>query len=339
MLERLGHFVVRRRWWVLAATLIVVIVAGLFGGKVADSLKPGGFDSPKVESLRAGNILGARFHQAPPNFVLLVTARTGTVDSPAVRRAGIALTNEISSEPGIAQTLSHWSFGPGSPLESRDRRRAIIVATIAGSDDHASKIAKPLTPKYSRTNDLVTVRVGGFQPVFNEISDTIQKDLAAGESIAIPLTLILLIVVFASLVAALLPVGVGLISILMTFLVLRLIASVTDVSVFALSMVTAMGLGLAIDYSLFIVSRFREELRKGADTESAIVTTVRTAGRTIIFSGITVAVCLSALLVFPLFFFKSFGYAGIGVVAAAVLGAVVFLPATLAAVGPAVRSE
>jgi RND superfamily putative drug exporter len=133
-----------------------------------------------------------------------------------------------------------------------------------------------------------------------------------------------------------LPLGIGIISIMMTFLILRLIASVTDVSVFALSMVTAMGLGLAIDYSLFVVSRFREELRKGADTEAAIVTSVRTAGRTIIFSGITVAVCLSALIVFPLFFFKSFGYAGIGVVAAAVLGAVVFLPALLAVLGPRV---
>src|SRR5438445_1023649 len=109
MLDRLGHFVVRRRWWVLAATLVVVVVAGIFGGKVADHLKPGGFDSPNVESLRAANVLGTRFHQAPPNFVVLVTARHGTVDSPAVRRAGIALTNELSSERGIAQTLSHWS--------------------------------------------------------------------------------------------------------------------------------------------------------------------------------------------------------------------------------------
>jgi RND superfamily putative drug exporter len=134
-------------------------------------------------------------------------------------------------------------------------------------------------------------------------------------------------------VAASLPLAIGIISILGTFLVLRVISSLTDVSVFALSMVTAMGLGLAIDYSLFIVSRYREELRKGADVETAVVTTVRTAGRTIIFSGITVAVSLSALLVFPLYFFKSFGYAGIGVVLTAVVGAVVFLPSVLAMLG------
>jgi RND superfamily putative drug exporter len=336
VLERLGHFVVRRRWPVLAATIAFVLVSGALGGRVADHLKTGGFDSPSVESQRAADALGAQFHQAPPNFLLLVTSRHRTVDDAAVRRAGVALTNELSGERDVTQVLSHWALGPGSPLESRDHRRAIVVANIAGTDEHAGKIAKTLTSKYTRDSSLITVRVGGFQPVFNEISDTIQKDLSKGESVAIPLTLVLLIVVFGSVVAAATPLAVGIISILGTFLVLRVIASVTNVSVFALSMVTAMGLGLAIDYSLFVVSRFREEMRKGEDTETAIVTTVRTAGRTIVFSGFTVAVCLAALIVFPLYFFKSFGYAGIGVVATAVLGATVFLPALLAVLGPRV---
>jgi RND superfamily putative drug exporter len=336
MLERLGGLVVRRRWWVLAGTLVFVLLAGAFGGTVADRLKTGGFDAPGVESQRAAAALGADFHQAPPNFLLLVTARRGTVDDARVRREGIALANELSAEPGVTQVLSHWALGPGSPLESRDRRHALIVASIAGNDEHAGKVAKSLTPEYVRSDSAVTVAVGGFQPVFNEISDVIQKDLSRGESVALPVTLALLIVVFGSVVAAATPLAVGIISILGTFLVLRVIASVTDVSIFALSMVTAMGLGLAIDYSLFVVSRFREELRRGATTEAAIVTTVRTAGRTVVFSGVTVAICLAALIVFPLFFFKSFGYAGIGVVATAVVGAVVFLPALLAVLGPRV---
>ena len=336
MLEALGRFTYRQRWPVIAGTIVFVLIAGIFGGKVADHLKTGGFDSPDVESLRASNVLGEQFKQSPPNFLLLVTAKRGTVDSPSVRRAGVALTNELSGEKGVAQVLSHWALGPGSPLESRDHRRAIIVASIPGNDEHAGKIAKALTPRYIRDTDAFTVRVGGFQAVFNEVSDTIEKDLAKGESIAIPLTLVLLIVVFGSLIAAAMPLAVGIIAIIGTFLVLRIIAGITDVSIFALSMVTAMGLGLAIDYSLFIVSRFREEMRKGATTEAAIVSTVRTAGRTVVFSGITVAICLAALIVFPLFFFKSFGYAGIGVVATAVIGAVVFLPAALAALGPRV---
>jgi putative drug exporter of the RND superfamily len=335
-MARLGHFLYRHRRSVLIGTLVIVIVAGVFGGNVAKHLKAGGFDAPDVESTRAADILGKDFHQSPPNFLLLIEAKKGTVDSAAVKAAGIAVTNELSAEDGVGQVLGAWALGAKSPLFSTDRTKAIIAAEILGNDEEAGNRAKAFTPKYTRSNDVIRVRVGGFQALFAEVSEKIEKDLQGAESMAIPLTLILLIVVFASLVAAVLPVSVGIVSILGTFLVLRLIALTTDVSVFALSMVTAMGLGLAIDYSLFIVSRFREELRKGADVESAIVTTVQTAGRTIVFSGFTVAVSLAALLVFPLYFFKSFGYAGIGVVLTAVLGAVVFLPAALSVIGPRV---
>jgi RND superfamily putative drug exporter len=334
MLEALGHFVYRRRRFVLIGTLLFVVIAGAIGGNVQAHLKAGGFDSPDVESQRAANLLGTTFHQSPPNFLLLVEAKNGRVDTGAVKAFGTKLTAQLASEPGVGQVLGAWALGPNSPLLSKDHTKAIIVAEILGTDDAAGKRAKELTPKYTFSNDVANVRVGGYMPLFSEVSDTIEKDLKRAEGIAIPLTLLLLIVVFASLIAAFMPVSVGVISIIGTFFVLRLIAAATNVSVFAISMVTAMGLGLAIDYSLFIVSRFREELRKGADTETAIVTTMRTAGRTIIFGGVTVAVSLAALLVFPLYFFKSFGYAGIGVVLTAVLGAVVFLPAALSAIGP-----
>jgi putative drug exporter of the RND superfamily len=336
MLERLGHFLVRRHRWVLVGTLVTIVLAGALGGNVADHLKAGGFDSPDVESQRASDLLGERFKQAPPNFLLLVSAKHGTVNDPAVRRLGVRLTNELTAENGVGQVLSHWSLGPNSPLQSRDSTKAIIVAEIVGDDQTRGDIVERIQPKYTLDTSDASVRTGGFEPIFKEISETIENDLSKAESIAVPITLILLIVVFGSLVAASLPLGIGVVAVLGTFLVLRLISMVTDVSVFALSMVTAMGLGLAIDYSLFIVSRFREELRKGFDTETAIVNTMRTAGRTIIFSGITVAVSLAALLVFPLYFFKSFGYAGIGVVATAVAGAVIALPALLAVLGPRV---
>ena len=336
MLDRLGHFLVRRRRWVLAGTAVFILAAGALGGNVADHLKAGGFDSPDVESERASALLRETFRQAPPNFLLLVTAKTGTVDEGPARQAGVTLTNEITSEPGVGQVLSHWSLGLRSPLRSGDGRKAIIVAELEGGDSERNELAEKLIPKYTRDDAAVSVRVGGFEAIFSEVSEQIESDLARGESIAVPITLVLLIVVFGSVVAAFLPLGIGIFAIIGTFLVLRIIASLTDVSVFALSMVTAMGLGLAIDYSLFIVSRFREELRKGFDTETAVVTTMRTAGRTVIFSAITVALSLSALLVFPLYFFKSFGYAGIGVVLTAAVGAVIFLPAVLAWLGPRV---
>jgi RND superfamily putative drug exporter len=334
MLERLGHFLVRRRKAVLVGTVVFILASGAFGGKVADHLKAGGFDSPDVESQRAVELLRDEFRQAPPNFLLLVEAKQGTVNDPSVRAEGLRLAQQLGKEEGIGQVISHWQFGPASPLLSNDETEAIVLAEIEGNDQQLNDRAKDLTPLYTMDTDLVKVRVGGFGAIFAEVSEKIESDLAKSESVAVPITLVLLIVVFGSLVAASLPLAIGIISVLGTFLVLRLIASVTDVSIFALSMVTAMGLGLAIDYSLFIVSRFREELRKGFDTEAAVVNTVRTAGRTIIFSGITVAVSLAALLVFPLYFFKSFGYAGIGVVFTAVVGAVIFLPSVLATLGP-----
>jgi putative drug exporter of the RND superfamily len=336
MLERLGHFLVRRRRWVLIGTAFVIVAAGVFGGNVAQHLKAGGFDSQDVESQRASELLGKTFKQAPPNFLLLVTAKDGTVNDPNVRALGVRLTNDLLHAKGVGQVLAHWSLGPNSPLQSRDKTKAIIVAEIVGDDEARGDVVEVLEPKFTLDNADASVRVGGFEAIFKEVSEQIESDLAKAESIAIPITLILLIIVFGSLVAASLPIGIGILAVLGTFLVLRLIAAATDVSVFALSMVTAMGLGLAIDYSLFIVSRFREELRKGADTETAIVTTVKTAGRTVIFSGSTVAVSLAALLVFPLYFFKSFGYAGIGVVITAVAGAVIALPALLAVLGPRV---
>jgi putative drug exporter of the RND superfamily len=337
MLERLGHFVYRRRKWVLIGTLATVLLAGALGGNVSQHLKAGGFDAPDIESQRAAELLGERFGQAPPNFLLLVTAKQGTVNDPANSQVGIRLTNELLGEEGVGQVVSHWAIGPSSPLQSRNAEHGMILAELEGDDDVRQDAAEELITKYTTDTAQITSRVGGFEAIFSEVSDKIEEDLAKAESIAIPITLILLIIVFGSLVAASLPVAIGVIAVLGTFLVLRLIAMGTDVSVFALSMVTAMGLGLAIDYSLFIVSRFREELRNGLDTEAALVKTMNTAGRTVIFSGITVAVSLAALLVFPLYFFKSFGYAGIGVVFTAVVGAVVFLPAMLAALGPRVN--
>ncbi len=158
----------------------------------------------------------------------------------------------------------------------------------------------------------------------------IQEDLTRAEMIALPITLVLLVTVFGSAVAAMLPLGMlGIVAILGTNAVLRGLTEVTDVSVFALNLTTALGLGLAIDYALFIVRRFREELSAGADPLGAVATTLRTAGRTVLFSALTVAVSLAAMLVFPQYFLRSFAYAGIAVVLLAAAAALILLPAAL----------
>ena len=183
-----------------------------------------------------------------------------------------------------------------------------------------------------------TIQAGGQLGVGNDVTNQVAKDLAIAESIAVPLTLILLLLAFGSVVAAVLPLAVGLMAIAGAFGVLDVLGHLTDVSTYAINLTTAMGLGLAIDYSLLIVNRFREELAAGQPIEPALRRTLQTAGRTVLFSSATVAVALGAMLVFPLYFLRSFAYAGIGVVLIAMLASLITLPALLAVLGPRVNA-
>jgi putative drug exporter of the RND superfamily len=332
MLERLARFLLRRRWAVLAATLVVVVAAGAFGGSAITRLKSGGFDDPDAESTRAAKVLADEFGTGDPNLVLLVTAKGGQVDDPAVAAAGEALTRRLAAEPDLAQVVSYWATGAPA-LKSTDGSQALALGRITGDEEGLDERAAALTGAYARDDATLRVQVGGQAQVFREVGEQVESDLARAESIAVPITLLLLVLVFASAVAGALPLAVGGFAIVGTLLVLRVLAEVTDVSIYALNLTTALGLGLAIDYSLFIVSRYREELRAGREPADALVLTMGTAGRTVLFSAATVAVSLLALLVFPLYFLRSFGYAGIAVVALAAIGALVVLPALLAVLG------
>jgi putative drug exporter of the RND superfamily len=333
MLGSLGRFVVRRRVLVLVVSLLAMVVAGAAGGGVAKHLSGGGFEDPAAESAQAKQVLEASFGSRNPNVVLLVTAADGSVDSPAAAAAGAALTRELGAEAGITQAVSYWTLGSPPPLRSNDGRQALVLATIGGDENEVADVIEHLSPRYTRAGGEISVAVGGFAEVFRQVSTQIEHDLVRAEMISLPIILILLVLVFGSVVAASLPLGIGALAVIGTFLVLRVLASFTEVSIFALNLTTAMGMGLAIDYSLFVVSRYREELRAGLAPADAIVRTVRTAGRTVIFSAVTVAVSLAAMLVFPLAFLRSFAYAGIAVVALAAAGAVVVLPALLAVLG------
>jgi RND superfamily putative drug exporter len=318
---------------VLILTAVFLVAAGAIGGGVADRLSNGGFDDPDAESTAASDELRDEFNQQTPNLILLVTARGGSVDDEATAAAGAELTKDLAETEGVDQAFSYWT-SESPPLKSNDGSKALILATIPGTQDEVRDVIEVVSPQFSdlETSEL-SVEVTGFAEVFRQMGTTIEEDLVRAESIALPITLLALILVFGSLVAASLPLLIGVISIIGSFLILTIISELTEVSIFALNLTTALGLGLAIDYSLFVVSRYREELRNGLEHEDAVVETVRTAGRTVAFSGLTVAISLSALLLFPMAFLRSFAYAGVGVVLLGAIASVTFLPALLAVLG------
>jgi len=338
MLGRLGHFTVRHRKAVLVGTALFFVAAGVLGGGVASRLTSGGFDDPSSESFHAHQAIEHEFGRQTPDLVLLVTARRGTVDDADVVAAGNALTTRLASERAVSRAVSYWNLGGAAPLRSNDGRQALVIATLRGSEDNRNDAAKDLSPRYSGRHGPVTVGVGGFAEAFRQVNQQTESDLFRGELLAFPIVLVLMILVFGSVVAAGLPLVVGALAIVGTFLVLLIIASLTDVSIFALNLTTGMRLGLAIDYSLFVISRYREELDAGRSPHDAVVRTVQTAGKTVAFSALTVATALAALLVFPLPFLRSFAYAGIGVSLLAGVAAVVCLPALLAVLGRRVNS-
>ena len=334
MLTRLGHTIVRRRWLVLILAVVATAAAGAFGGGVASHLSSGGFQDPSAASTKADSVLAAQFHTGAPNLVLLVTAQGGaSVDSTNVKQAGVALTEQLSHEPAISQASSYWTLGEPAPLKSKDGTQALVLGLLKGNDDQVATEIKALAPKFQFADSVVAVRAGGQSQVYNQVSSQVQKDLKKAELYSFIPTILLLILIFASATAALLPVAIGALSVVGTLAVLRVITLLTHVSIFSLNLTTALGLGLAIDYSLFIVTRYREEMRGGLAPPDALVATLQTAGRTVLFSASTVAASMSALLVFPLYFLKSFAYAGIAVTILAAAGAVVVLPAILAALG------
>jgi len=337
-MRALGRLVTRRKWWVLGVALAFLPIAGLLGGSVEQRLSSGGFTDPASEAARAAELLEARFAAGTPNLVLLVTAGAGTVDDPAVSAAGLALTQRLAGEEGITNVISYWALDKAAPLRSEGGRQALVLGRVPGDEDDVREATEGLSARYAGVTGPIRVGVGGAGEVFNQIEAQAEKDLKKAELLTFPITVILLVLVFGSVVAAGLPLAVGALAVVGTFLVLRVVTSLTDVSIFALNLTTAMGLGLAIDYSLFVVSRFREELSRGYEPDQAVTRSLHTAGRTVAFSALTVAISLAALVVFPLPFLRSFAYAGVGVVLMAAVGAVVVLPALLSALGRRVDS-
>ncbi|MGW4175599.1 MMPL family transporter [Streptomyces rubiginosohelvolus] len=331
------RFVTARPRLALLAALVITALAVFAGSGVADRMGSGGWQAPDAESTYATEVLAREFPASQPNLLLLVDSGSAGVDDPAVAAEAARLAERLKAEPGISGVGSYWETASPA-LRSEDGREAIIAARIGGDEKTAGETLDRLAPAFAGERGPVTVSLGGPVAVQHEMQTIIQEDLLRAELIALPVTLVLLVMVFGSAVAAMLPLAVGIVAILGTNAVLRGLTEFTDVSVFAMNLTTALGLGLAIDYALFIVRRFREELATGADTRTAVGTTLRTAGRTVLFSALTVAVSLSAMLVFPQYFLRSFAYAGIAVVLLAAAAALILLPAALVLLGPRINS-
>jgi putative drug exporter of the RND superfamily len=339
MLTRFARLATGRPRAVLIGAALIFTISGAVGGGVTEHLTAGGFDDPASESFKAEEVLDEQFGTGTPNVVLVVTAHEGSVDDPDVVSAGEGIGERLASEPDVGNVVSYWSEGGAPPLRNEDGRRALVLGRIdADTDDDLVDRIDELAPQLRQDDPVVSVEVGGFAQVFHDVSETIESDLLRAELIALPITLVLLVLVFGSVVASSLPLAVGALSIVGTLLVLRGWTAVTDVSVYALNLTTALGLGLAIDYSLFIVARYREELRAGHHPTAAVVRTVQTAGRTVGFSALTVAASLCALLIFPQVFLRSFAYAGMTVALLAGLFSVLVLPAILRLLGHRVNA-
>ncbi|WP_171165627.1 MMPL family transporter [Streptomyces sp. I05A-00742] len=332
MSDRFGALLYRRRTAVLWVSSIVLVLGGIGSLGVGNRLIHGGFTDPHAQSTHAERLVAEHFPAAGDDLVLLLRG-SGPADSPATTAAGTALTRRAADARGVRAATSYWTAGRPPALRSRDGSTGLVSLSLRGDEDERAKTARRLVPDLQRHADGLTVLAAGPAQVQAEVGERTAHDLLLAEAIAMPVTLVLLLLIFGSAVAAALPLVIALLSVVVGRAVLNALAGVVPISAYSMNSTTALGLGLAIDYSLFILARFREELRTGATVREALGPTVRRAGRTVAFSALTVALSLVALLVFPQFFLRSFAYGGIAVVLSAAAGAVFVLPALLAVLG------
>lgn len=333
MFEKLSSAIVARKKLIFSLFIISVITAGAIGSAVFSRLDSGGYSDPGSDSAKAFEYLTDVFNVKDPSVVLVVETPDGVTKPDAIATA-TKLESAIKAEAGVGSTLSYWSAGGSPTLESIDGKSAFLF--IYSEDNEWSSfqdLGKRIQEKYDGKYENLKIYASGGGVFAHAINSKISKDLALSEAISIPLTFILLVFVFGGLVASAMPLLVGVSAILGSFLLIYLLTLFTGVSIFALNLITGLGLGLGIDYSLLIVNRFREELHAGKSVDESIKRTINTAGKTVFYSGMTIVITLASLTLFPQMFLKSFGYAGVTVVIMAVLGSLIALPALLAILG------
>jgi uncharacterized membrane protein YdfJ with MMPL/SSD domain len=334
MLTRLATFLNAHARPVLLVVLIGAPIAGAFGFGVAKHMSPYAADDPATQSVQAANRFeAAAGRKIDPGVVAIVDA--GDVRRPTVRRRVDQVAAELRSQPDVATVLSFYQTHDPA-MVSRDRRLMYVVAYFKPRSDRRLKdVAQRIEDQFAGQRDVL---LGGEQIADAQANTQVGHDLIRAELLAFPFISLLSLLFFRSLIASFLPVLLGGLAIVATFFALRIVSSFVDLSVFSLNFVTGLGLGLAIDYSLFMVSRYREEAVTSGFGLETLRRTLQTAGRTILFSSLTVAAAVASLAIFPQRFLYSMGIAGVLVALVAAALALVVLPALLTVLGPRVNA-
>jgi len=317
----------------LIVLLLAVPVLAIVGSGVSDRLSVGGFVDPGAESTEVADSLADDFETGSYGFVLLLEPKDGFVYNDHNVAEGERIVADLEAEDGVLEVASFYNVTLSglaqSPLRDLTGKRAIVGVVLDGDEDEQRETAEHLHETYVVDNDVFAIGATGVIEISRVAAETAEKDLQFAELLAAPFTLAGLLVVFRGWRAASLPLAVAVFAVLGSFVALTLVASITDVSIFARTLVTALGLGLAIDYSLLLVARFREERSHGRSVESAMSRTMQTAGRTVVFSAATVGSSLLGLLVFPVVYLRSFAFAGVAVVTMAALASLLVVPPVL----------
>jgi RND superfamily putative drug exporter len=331
-----GRAVVAARWPIFAAALAVTIVGAAWGTGVFSRLVGGGFTDPGSLSATAEARITATFGNQDPDLLVLYSSKTATVNQPAFRNPVSVTVSSLRHHAGVASVASY--YGTDSPtLVSTDKHATYVIVRLSATDD-SGKLSQYASLRSALNAPGVTTQVGGVVAVESDAAAITKKDVTRGELIAFPLVLILLILLFGSVTAAAMPLLVGGLAVLGAFAATRLISTFTDVSTFAVNSITLLGLGMGVDYSLLIVSRFREEMHAGHDARTAVARTMASAGRTVFVSALTVAFAVASLLIYPEVFLRSMGLGGVAAVLVAMLAALSVLPAMLLVLGPRIDS-
>jgi RND superfamily putative drug exporter len=334
--EAWGRFIFRRRRLVLLAAVIAVVGAAVWGTGVFSSLQSGGgFTAPGSQSQQASDLATKAFGRDTADVVVLYRSATMTVADPAYRQA---VTRTLAALPHgkVLSAVSYWT-ARSPQFVGAGGHETYAVLRLAGANDAAQiKTYQAISGKLGAPG--LTARAGGQIPTELAINSQVKSDIGRAEGLSMPVLLILMLVIFGSLAAASLPLAIGGAAILGSFTALRLLTLFTSVSIYSINITTILGLGLAIDYGLFMVARFRDELNSQPTTEAALARTVATAGRTVAVSGITVALALASLMLFPEMFLRSMGYGGVATVLVDMLAALTIMPALLAVLGPRVNA-
>lgn len=330
-----AELVVRHKKSAFFSFVALILLSTVWGFQSFGNLKAGGYDDPTSTSARVTELLSKEFDTETPN-IILIADMPDYVDSVESKKVGADLTKKVESYAGVEKVTSYYSLGNPPSLRSDDGK-AVYFFVKADAKVSETNLGKQISDELTGDFESAKIYVAGFAAISSSINEQISSDLTTAETFAIPLTLVLLIFVFGSLVAAGLPMLVGGLAIVGSFFFVWISTLITDTSVFSVNLITGMGLGLGIDYALLMVNRFREERAAEHSVEQAVIRTVNSAGRTVLFSGLTVAIVLASMFYFPQYYLKSFATAGLVVVFLAIAGALIALPALLAMLGDKVN--